>query len=173
MNPRWGSRDLYAPGSTARWLPCIALQSSAEELLFRGWLLSVLARKFSVVAGIVLSSALFGLLHFSRGQHGLVTASNFLFGVFCCCWALRSRSVLGVMGWHSGWNWLLAAGFGLPLSGLDVGVPSLLIHLQPAGPWWLNGGAQGPEGSVICVGYFIAGTLWLLRPAGAPGREGG
>ena len=27
---------------------------------------------------------------------------------------------------------------------------------------WLTGGAEGPEGSVICIGYFLAGIAWLL-----------
>ena len=141
----------------------LALQSSVEELLFRGWLLTVLTRRFNAVAGVVVSSALFALLHFSRDQILLDHVALFLFGVFCCCWALRSGNVLGVMGWHSGWNWLLAVGFGLPLSGLDVGVPSLLVTLQPVGERWLTGGAQGPESSVLCVVYFLAGSAWLLR----------
>jgi membrane protease YdiL (CAAX protease family) len=143
-------------------VPCLALQSSAEELLFRGWLLDVLRRKHHVAAAVIVSSALFGLLHFTRGQHGLATASNFLFGVFCCCWVLRSGNVLGAMGWHSGWNWILATGFGLPLSGLDAGIPSLVASLQPVGAHWLHGGAQGPEASVACVAYFLVGSGMLL-----------
>ena len=81
---------------------------------------------------------------------------------FCCCWALKSRNILGVMGWHSGWNWILAVGFGLPLSGLDVGIPALLVTLQPTGENWRHGGIQGPEGSIVCVIYFIAFSAWLL-----------
>lgn len=149
--------------SIALLIPCFALQSSVEELVFRGWLLSVVAKKFNVVLGVVLSSALFGLLHFSPGQHWLVTLSNTLFGVFCCCWVLKSRSVFGVMGWHSGWNWLLAVGFNLPLTGLNVGIPALLVDLEPAGPNWLTGGPQGPEGSIVTVLYFIVAIAWLVR----------
>jgi membrane protease YdiL (CAAX protease family) len=61
-----------------------ALQSSVEELLFRGWLLSLLAKKFNVVVAVIVSSALFAFLHFSRGQHWLVTVGTFLFGLFGC-----------------------------------------------------------------------------------------
>jgi membrane protease YdiL (CAAX protease family) len=152
--------------SIAALLPCFALQSSVEELVFRGWLLSVLSKKFNVAVGVLLSSALFALVHLGRDQRPLVTVSNLLFGVFCCCWALRSRSVVGVMGWHSGWNWLLAVGFGLPLTGIDVGIPSVLAELTPAGADRLTGGAEGPEGSVVCVAYFLGGSAWLLRRRG-------
>jgi len=142
-----------------------ALQSSVEELLFRGWLMSVLAKKFNVPIAVIVSSALFSLLHFSPRAHWLVSVGTFLFGLFGCAWVLRTRSVLGIMGWHAGWNWLLAIGFGLPLSGMDVGIPALLLDLQPVGPAWLTGGPQGPEASVVCFGYFILGiVLMRLQP---------
>ena len=64
------------------------------------------------------------------------------------------------MGWHAGWNWLLAVGFGLPVTGLDVGIPALLVDLQAEGRSWLTGGAQGPEASVLCLVYFV------LAPSG-------
>jgi len=156
----------------ASLLPIVALmigfavQASAEELLFRGWLLSSLARKFNVATGVVVSSALFALAHFSRGQSALVSIGLLLFGVFCALWAWRARDIAGVMGWHSGWNWLLAVGFGLPLTGLDVGIPALLRPLQSVGPDWLTGGAQGPEGSIVCVAFFLIGCAVLLRRRG-------
>lgn len=140
-----------------------AVQASTEELLFRGWLLSSLTRKFNIATGVLLSSALFALLHFSRGQSLLVSFALFLFGVFCALWAWRARDISGVMGWHSGWNWLLAVGFGLPLTGLDVGIPALLLPLKPVGADWLTGGAQGPEGSIVCVAFFIVGCIVILR----------
>ena len=43
-----------------------AVQSSVEELLFRGWLLSVLAKKFNLVTGVVLSSAVVCAVAFPR-----------------------------------------------------------------------------------------------------------
>jgi membrane protease YdiL (CAAX protease family) len=142
-----------------------ALQSSVEEVLFRGWVLSVLSKKFNVPIAVVVSSALFSLLHFSRGQHWLVSVGTFLFALFACAWVLRTRSVLGIMGWHAGWNWLLAVGFGLPITGLDVGIPGLLAEMQPVGAFWLTGGPQGPEASVVCLGYFVLGiTAMRLQP---------
>ena len=140
-----------------------ALQSSVEELLFRGWLLSVLAKKFNVPIAVMVSSALFSLMHFNPRTHWLVSLGTFLFGLFACAWVLRTRSVLGIMGWHAGWNWLLAVGFGLPLTGIDVGLPALLVDLQPVGPEWLTGGGQGPEASVVCFAYFMLGIALMAR----------
>jgi membrane protease YdiL (CAAX protease family) len=140
-----------------------ALQASVEELLFRGWLLSVLAKKFNLPIAVIVSSALFSLLHFNPRAHWLVSVGTFLFALFACAWVLRTRSVLGIMGWHSGWNWLLAVGFGLPVTGIDVGLPALLLDMQANGPDWLTGGPQGPEASVVCFCYFLLGIAWMWR----------
>jgi membrane protease YdiL (CAAX protease family) len=140
-----------------------AVQSSVEELVFRGWLLSAIARKFNVTLAVILSSAAFCLLHYGPGQPWLVTLNLVLFALFACAWALRAGHVWGVMGWHAGWNWLLATGFELPITGLDSGTPALLVQLAPIGPDYLTGGAQGPEGSVFCTLFFgvaIASLLW-------------
>jgi len=143
-------------------LVCFAVQSSVEEFVFRGWLLSAIARKFNVLLGVVLSSMVFSLLHYGTGQPWLVTLGTFLFGVFACAWAVKAGSIWGVMGWHAGWNWLLATGFDLPVTGLDADVPSLLIHLTAVGPRDLTGGAQGPEGSMFCVLFFAGAIGWLM-----------
>ncbi len=140
-----------------------ALQASVEELLFRGWLLSVLAKKFNVPTAVIVSSALFSLMHFNPRTHWLVSVGTLLFALFACAWVLRTRNILGIMGWHAGWNWLLAIGFGLPVTGIDVGLPALLLDMQADGPDWLTGGAQGPEASVVCFGYFLLGIAWMWR----------
>ena len=126
-----------------------------------------MSKKFNVPIAVVVSSALFSLLHFSPRAHWLVTVGTFLFGLFACAWVLRTRSVLGIMGWHAGWNWLLAIGFGLPVTGLDVGIPALLVDMQPVGAFWLTGGPQGPEASVVCFGYFVLG---IVRCGFSPGN---
>lgn len=151
-----------ALASLAAFLVCFAFQSSVEEIVFRGWLLSGVARKLGVPIAVLLTSAVFTLLHFGPRQHWATTTSSFLFSAFTCAWALRAGSIWGVMGWHSGWNWLLAVGFELPVTGLDAGVPALLVKLRPAGSVLLNGGAQGPEGSLWCNAFFIAATVFLL-----------
>ena len=139
------------------------VQSGVEEILFRGWLLSVTARKFGPLVGVVLTTMLFSLLHFSPGQPLLSMLTIALFSVFACVWALRARSIWGVMGWHAGWNWLLATGFDLPVTGLDAGVPALLVTLIPVGPVWLTGGAEGPEASIFCAMVLTAGIAFFAR----------
>jgi hypothetical protein len=37
------------------------------------------------------------------------------------------------MGWHGGWNWMLAVGFELRVTALDAHLPALLVKLIPVG----------------------------------------
>jgi membrane protease YdiL (CAAX protease family) len=154
---------------------CFVVQASVEEIIFRGWLMSALARRFNVALAVILTCAVFSLLHYSRGQELLITAGTFLFSVFACLWALKARSIWGVMGWHIGWNWVLATGFELPVTGFDAGVSALVVKLVPRGPDILTGGAQGPEGSVVCLIFFVCATatlLWRLRKTAHQVRSG-
>lgn len=146
-------------------LPCFIVQSSVEELIFRGWLLSTVARKFNVTLGVVLTTAVFTLLHYSRGQHWAATVSLALFSIFTCVWARRSGNIWGVMGWHAAWNWLMGVGFEIPITGMSTGLPALIVKLVPRGSVLQTGGAQGPEGSVWCSVFFAVGIGFiLLRP---------
>lgn len=157
---------LRSPGALleiAALLLCFVIQASSEEILFRGWLLSAIARKFNLPLAVVLSTLVFCLLHYSPGQPWFVTVNLVLFALFACAWALRTHNIWGVMGWHAGWNWLLATGFQLPVTGLNIGAPALLIELIPRGPDYLTGGPQGPEGSLFCGAFFLVAIAYLWR----------
>lgn len=147
-------------------LVCFVVQASAEEILFRGWLLSVVARKFNIPIAVILTSIVFSLLHYGPQQHWLTTTNTFLFSAFACSWALAAGNIWSVMGWHAGWNWLLATGFELPVTGIDAGLPALLVRLAATGPDYLTGGSQGPEGSLVCSLFFAFATAviaWRSR----------
>ena len=158
-----------ALANIALLLACFAVQSSVEEIVFRGWLLSAVARKFNIAWAVGLTTLVFTLLHYGPHQPWHVTLTSALFSVFACCWALRAGNIWGVMGWHAGWNWLLAVGFELPVTGLSTGTPALLVRLIPQGPVWLTGGADGPEGSIVCNLFFLAAIAVLAwrRPRAA------
>jgi len=141
------------------------VQAGVEEIIFRGWLLSVITRKLGLPVAVVLVSLVFTFLHYSPHQEARVMLSSFLFSAFACAWAIRAGNIWGVMGWHAGWNWLLGTGFELPVTGFQLGLPALLVKLTPQGSVFLTGGDQGPEGSWLCSAFFAVGiaVLWLWR----------
>jgi membrane protease YdiL (CAAX protease family) len=150
-----------AMAGIALLLVCFAVQSSVEELLFRGWMLSVMSSRMGVVVAVAISSATFTLLHYDPGAAWVFVGNVFLFGVFACCWSLRTGNIWSVMGWHAGWNWILATGFELRVTGLDAHEPALLVKLIPKGPDMFTGGAEGPEGSLLCT-LVLATAIGVL-----------
>lgn len=160
-----GAPALRSPGALAgigMLLLGFAVQSSVEEIAFRGWMLSALAAKFNLTTAVIVSSAVFTLLHYEPHQPPVVTLNIVLFALFCCSWVLRTGNIWGVMGWHSGWNWFTGVGFQLPITGLDTHMPALVVKLTPVGSEVLTGGADGPEGSLFCTLVLLAGIAFHL-----------
>ena len=159
------SHSLMSLGSIAVLLICFALQSGVEELFFRGWMLSAIAAKFRIVWAVLLSSLMFNVLHFDPRANWIFVLNVFLFAVFASCWVIRTGNVWGVMGFHGGWNWLLAVGFELRVTALDAHLPALLLRLTPVGSDYMTGGIEGPEGSILCTMVLTCGTTYQLMRA--------
>lgn len=157
-------------GIIALILVGLALQSSVEEILLRGWFLSAFAAKRGLFWAIVASAIIFTLNHFSPGSGWLQNVNLILFSLFLTLWALREQSIVGICAWHGGWNWLLNVGFTLPLSGLDYHPSALLVDLDMDGPTWLTGGEFGPEASVLATLFLGAAcvVVWFWKRSEAP-----
>ena len=144
------------------------VQGSTEELLIRGWLMQLTASRYGVTLAIIFSTVVFSLLHGINIEPSdelvLGLANIVLVGAFLGLYAAQERSIWGVCGWHAAWNWLLGVGFGLEVSGGEIGAGALVVDLKSdsAMPWWITGGAFGPEASLVTTGVLLAGCLWLL-----------
>lgn len=159
--------DIRALGWIFALLICFTVQASIEEFIFRGWLLSTVSRRSNIIVGIIVTSLVFTLLHFSRGQPILSIVFTFTFSVFACALAIKSKSIIGAMGWHTGWNWFGGTAFDVPITGFYTQVPALVAKLLPNGPIFLTGGTEGPEGSIFALVLLMVGILFIfgkMRP---------
>ncbi len=144
------------------------IQGSSEEILFRGWLMQVMASRHGLWIAVIGNSALFALAHAGNIEPSnelyLGLANTLLFGLFTSLYAAREGSLWGVCGWHAAWNWLLSVGFGLTVSGeLIDSIPLITDLTGKAGvPWWLTGATFGPEASVVTTAVLLTGTLVLM-----------
>lgn len=156
-----------------------AVQGPAEELLYRGWLLPVVAARTRLRWGIAASTIVFALSHLLGSAFDpMLMISLVLFGVFFALWALREGGLWGVFGWHAVVNWvsenLVVVGEGF---GVGVLADGLVYGFEATGPDVLTGGTIGLEASLLTSAVLAVGIAVLAhRPdrqihAGQPPRR--
>ena len=144
------------------------IQGSTEEILFRGWLMQLIASRHGLWIAVIGNSALFALAHAGNIEPSrelyVGLANIVLFGLFISLYAAREGSLWGVCGWHAAWNWLLGLGFGLEVSGQVIDTVPLIADLtgKAGAPWWLTGAAFGPEASLVTTAVLLVGTVVLV-----------
>lgn len=166
--PLAGARWLPDEGTTGAYVQSVAATGAvlapaalAEELMFRGVPMVVLAGALGRGGAIVLLALLFAVLHGANPEVTSLALGNIaLAGVFLGL-AFYAPGRLGTAwGAHLGWNATIAA-LDAPVSGLPFRIP--LIDYDPGAPAWLSGGAFGPEGGVLATAVLLFGCLYLGR----------
>jgi membrane protease YdiL (CAAX protease family) len=155
-----------------RMLVFLAPAALAEELMFRGYPLTVLAESLGPKAAVLLTSVVFGLIHLSNPDPELgPIVMVMLAGVWLGVVRLATGSLWAAWLAHLAWNWTMAGLWHAKVSGLGLEIVDW--QLADAGPDWATGGSWGPEGGVFAALGMLSGTLWFLaRPRGAV-RAGG
>jgi len=144
------------------------IQGSTEELLFRGWLMQLVASRHGLWIAVIANSVLFALAHAGNIEPSnelyVGLANIVLFGLFISLYAVREGSLWGVCGWHAAWNWLLGLGFGLEVSGQVIEATPLVTDLTgaPGAAWWLTGASFGPEASLVTTAVLLIGAVVLM-----------
>ena len=144
------------------------LVSWNEELLSRGYHLQTIASGTNLFWGVVISSAIFGLLHLGNPNATWVSVAGIFFaGVFLVYGYIRTRQLWLPIGLHWGWNFFEGVVFGFPVSGLDI---YALTRITVAGPELWTGGEFGPEAGLIVLPALALGALlihlYTLRRSG-------
>ena len=133
----------------------------AEELLFRGYPLRVLGRRFGGAFAVGSTSVVFAAAHAANPDAtALSFANTALAGVLLGVVYWRTFSLWMVTGLHMGWN-LAMAGLGLSVSGLSIGGAGLVADIT--GPELWTGGAYGPEGGLLLTLVSIVAVLWAMQ----------
>ncbi|MEO7986481.1 MAG: CPBP family intramembrane glutamic endopeptidase [Gemmatimonadales bacterium] len=163
VQDRGGPGD-YAGGvlGTAALLAPAAL---AEEVMFRGVPLVVLARLVGRPAAIVGLAVLFSLAHLDNPDVSARAIGNIaLAGILLSLAFYTPGGMWAAFGAHLGWNATLAA-LGAPVSGLPFDIP--YIDYSMGGPAWLTGGSFGPEGGVLgtaaITGAIVVAARWARK----------
>lgn len=152
-------------GYVALWGGAAVVNGLAENLAMLGYPLLRAAKTLGFVPAILLMSALFAAAHMGNpGENPLGLASVFLTAVLFASSIWRTGDLWLSVGIHAGLVLAEDFLFSVPDSG-EV-YTGHLVASQFSGPAWLNGGAAGPEGSVLIFPLLVAGLalLWFAYP---------
>lgn len=159
-----------------------------EEVLFRGYILTALRKSLGPVSAVLLSSALFALVHFikpaepemtDRWYAGFLLFSNlfadasdtfwpevctlFCMGTVLATLSLWTRSVYITIGLHAGWVWIMM------LFRLFTENQGKLVWLYGPGEW-ISKGWVGPIMALVVLAVVVLGRKkWIAMGAGSEG----
>ncbi len=160
----WQTDDILTVlGGTLGMLVVFILVGWNEELLSRGYHLQTLASGINLFWGVLISSAVFGLLHLGNPNATWVSVAGiFLAGLFLASGYLMTKQLWLPIGLHIGWNFFEGVGFGFPVSGLDI---YHLTRITVSGPELWTGGAFGPEAGLVLLPGLLLGTVLIFAYA--------
>lgn len=144
----------------------VCIQSGAEELLTRGYMMGALRERYPVWLAALLNSVFFAALHLlNPGISALAVADLVLYGLAMSVVMWKLDSLWMCIAVHTMWNFTQNFLFGLPNSGLVS--ESSLLRLEAARESWAYDPAFGVEGTIVAVlveCLFILGVfLWARR----------
>jgi hypothetical protein len=132
----------------------------AEEIICRGYLLTVIRDSVGTWAAVLLTSVMFGLLHLANPgatpeSVAVVTLSGLMLGGI----RVATGSLYAAWAAHFAWNWVMAVLVHASVSGLRFEAPG--YRAEAVGPVWLSGGSWGPEGGLVAALGMISGLAYL------------
>ena len=132
-----------------------------EELVFRGYLLQNMAEGMGWKLAVVISCVLYGLIHASNPNAGLLSTTIIMcFGFLRIYGYLLTKTLWLSMGMHIGWNFFQGPVFGFAASGHQSA--TLLQHEVLSDKTFLTGGEFGPEASLLIL-PIIGLALWSMK----------
>ena len=156
------------------------VQSMSEEVVFRGYFLTTLARRQHIAVAVFISSCLFGAAHLLNSNVVALGIVNIiLFGCVEGIYMLKRGSIWGAAAIHLAWNFTQGNVFGISVSGMTP-QPSVFLFESSTEGALINGGAFGIEaGLAASVVLVIMIVICLLMKCSDPaprvlaGSDGG
>ena len=138
------------PGYLLFALAAVCIQSTAEELLTRGYMMGALRQRYNVWVAIVFNSLFFASLHlFNPGVNALAIADIALFGFALSLVMYYMDSIWFCAAVHTAWNFTQNLIFGLPNSGIVS--EASLFHLDAAHDSIFYNVGFGVESTIMAV----------------------
>lgn len=152
--------DLSAITLLIPFLLGFMVQSFGEEFQVRGWSMTFLFKRHSIITAIVISNFTFMIMHLSNSGIDLLSLINlFLVGTFYSVLFLKYDNIWVPGGAHTAWNFSQGIIFGFNVSGMET--PSLLKFSQVSQNI-VTGGKFGPESSLVTSLIIIISLIIVI-----------
>lgn len=126
-----------------------------EEILTRGYMMTVLKQTGQRWLVVLLPSIIFALMHGLNPNVSILGLTNtFLVGLLFSYMVVKTGNIWMPIGFHITWNYFQGNIFGFSVSGMDVQKHALLSSNYTAENI-LNGGAYGPEGGIATTAVLL------------------
>lgn len=145
-------------------LIAFAFVGFGEEILSRGYIMSVLKQTRSKWVVLVGPALIFAMLHLANNGISILAFINlFLVGLLFAYMFMKSKNIWMPIGYHITWNYFQGYIWGFGVSGNDV---QGLYKIKNVSDNIINGGAFGPEGGlmvtiVICLTFGF--VYWYYK----------
>lgn len=162
---RWRAPELSAASLAvvAGLVFWFLFQGSSEEVLTRGYLTQLFARRWGLVVAIILQTIVFTAMHGNNQGLGVMPICNLvLFAVFASFISLAHGSLWSICAFHGVWNWAQGCLFGVAVSGGRVNETLFLYTPNPGSNELVTGGPFGVEGSLITSAAYLCGIVWAF-----------
>ncbi len=142
----------------------VFIQSSAEEMVFRGYYFRKVLQRFGHPwAAILISGFLFGAVHISNeGSTVIGVLSCMLSGVLFAQMLVYFDSIWCAFGSHAAWNFTQNFLMGLPNSGIVVPYSIFKLDAANARDSFFYSTSFGPEGSMTSILVHVIGIVFLF-----------
>jgi len=147
----------------------VALYACAEEVVFRGWLLSAIAARWGVGPAVLLTSALFAAVHAHLFGAGLLFGSFSMIalaltGIAFSLLALSQKSLFGAMGLHVGFNVVMIGGAALDNLNTEpaLSMNAALAQALDIAALWADGQVLIPSWYDLAAATVFAALSLLL-----------
>ncbi len=143
------------------YLLAFMVQSSSEEVFFRGFMMTGIAKKTGILLAVIISSVIFSLAHALNGGYSLLSGIYYtLIGAFLALLLLRTGNIWASCGFHGAWNFTI--GLLAPIE-LGSGLPAVDYAVFDTGEaTQIDYGILGDPYYLILIGIFLAAIAVLL-----------
>jgi len=142
-----------------------------EEFIFRGILFKLTEEALGTIVALVLQAVLFGFVHFSNPNAGLLPALAISIeaGILLAAIYMLTRRLWMAIGMHFSWNWMQGSIYDIQVSGHEL---QGVFESSVSGSTLLSGGEFGAEASIFAIVICtFTGIALLIRALKMPNNQ--